>query len=68
MPIVTVQMLEGRSPVQKKELIRHVTGAITQTLDVPPERVRVILEEMPFEHYGIGGLPVLEYREQTKKD
>lgn len=68
MPIVTIQMLEGRSSDQKRELIKTVTRSITDTLDIHPERVRVILEEMPFDHDGIAGLPVLEFRKQTDQD
>jgi 4-oxalocrotonate tautomerase len=67
MPIVTVQMLEGRNSDQKRELIKSVTRSVTDTLDIPPERVRVIIEEMPFEHYGIAGLPVLEFRKRSGK-
>ena len=62
MPIVTINMLEGRTQEQKKSLIKHVSSAVMETLGVPPESVRVIINEMPFDHYGIAGLPVLEYR------
>jgi 4-oxalocrotonate tautomerase len=67
MPIVTIHLLEGRTPEQKKQLIENVSSAIIHTLAAPPESVRVILNEMPFDHYGIGGLPVLEYRSQKGK-
>jgi len=68
MPIVTIQMLEGRNRDLKRELIKTVTRSVTDTLDIPPERVRVIIEEMPFDHYGIAGLPVLEFREKPDQD
>jgi 4-oxalocrotonate tautomerase len=68
MPIVTIQMLEGRDSEQKKELIKKVTESITSTLQIPLERVRVIINEMAFENYGIGGLPVLEYRKKLPAD
>jgi 4-oxalocrotonate tautomerase len=67
MPIATIYLLEGRTPEQKKELIKNVSSAIIHTLAAPPESVRVILNEMPFDHYGIAGLPVLEYRTQKEK-
>lgn len=62
MPIVTINMLEGRTKEQKTGLIKNVSSAVTETLGGPPESVRVIINEMPFDHYGIAGLPVLEYR------
>ena len=68
MPIVTIQMLEGRDSEQKKELIKKVTESITSTLQIPLERVRVIIKEMTFENYGIAGLPVLEYRKKSPAD
>ena len=68
MPIVTINMLEGRNSRQKKELIKNVTESITATLKIPPEWVRVIITEMAFENYGIAGLPVLEFREKSAGD
>ena len=73
MPIVTINMLEGRDKNKKRELIRNVTNTIIETLEIPAETVRVILNEMEDDHYGIAGLPIKEYRlkkdkEKKKKD
>ena len=68
MPIVTIQMLEGRNRDQKRELIKTITRSVTDTLDIPSERVRVIIQEMPFDHYGISGLPVLDFRKKPNQD
>jgi len=62
MPVVIVNMLAGRSAETKKVLLKKVTAAVTSALAVAPESVRVIIQEMPSEHYGIAGLPVEEYR------
>lgn len=62
MPIVTIHMLEGRDAEIKKRLIRDVTETVVQTLEVPRESVRIMLNEMPEHHYGVAGLPVKEYR------
>jgi len=37
-----------------------VTAAIADTLKVKPESVRVILTEVPAEHWGIGGVSAKE--------
>ena len=71
MPIVTIHMLEGRNKEKKKELIQNVTDTVTKTLQMHPESVRVILEEMSYDNYGVAGLPIMEYRlkkaEENKK-
>lgn len=55
MPIVRIELLEGRAPELKEELIRRVTQAVTTTLGVQPAQVRVLLYELPPEHWGVGG-------------
>ena len=44
----------------KASLIRAVTDAIAATLKVKPESIRVILQEVPAEHWGIGGVSAKE--------
>ncbi len=58
MPIAQINIIEGRSNEQKEMLIREVTDAISRSLDAPVESVRIILNEMPKQHFGIGGQPV----------
>ena len=60
MPIANLQILEGRAPELKAALIRAVTAAIADTLTVRQESVRVILHEIPAEHWGIGGVSAKE--------
>lgn len=55
MPIIEVSLLEGRSKEKKLALIKALTEAAVVSLDAPIESVRVILREMPLEHYGIAG-------------
>lgn len=60
MPIATIMILEGRPPQVRQALIRSVTTAIVETLKVKPESVRVIVQEVPPEHWGIGGVSAKE--------
>jgi len=60
MPIAHIQILQGREPALKATLIHAVTAAIVDTLRVKPESVRVILQEVPPEHWGIGGVSAKE--------
>jgi 4-oxalocrotonate tautomerase len=62
MPVVLIHMLPGRERRAKELLMRGVTDAVTAALGVAPESVRVILNEVPEEHYAVAGLPIREFR------
>ncbi|PSL12875.1 4-oxalocrotonate tautomerase [Marinobacterium halophilum] len=55
MPVAQIHIMEGRSDEQKEMLIEEVTSAIARSLDSPEANVRVIITEMPKQHFGIGG-------------
>lgn len=55
MPIVSVNLMEGRSEEQKENMIAAVTDALAESLGAPRETVRIIINEMPKQHFGIGG-------------
>lgn len=55
MPVVQVNMLEGRSETQKEAIIAEITEAMHRAIDAPKESVRVIINEMPKQNFGIGG-------------
>lgn len=55
MPIIQANILEGRSDQQKEKLIEEITGACMRALDAPQASVRVIINEMPKQNFGIGG-------------
>lgn len=56
MPIITVNILSGRSGSQKRELMRSITNAAVHSLNVQPGQVRVLINEVPPEHWGVGGV------------
>ena len=58
MPIIRVEMQEGRSPETKERLIAALTSTVVETLGVAPEQVRVLLFELPKTHWGIAGQSV----------
>ena len=55
MPMIVVRILQGRPPEKIEALIEALTEATVQALDAPKESVRVIVEEVPKTHWGIGG-------------
>lgn len=62
MPICVIHMMEGRDDAKKARAIAAVTQALVDSLDVRAESVRVILQEVPKQHWGIAGKPVGEPR------
>lgn len=68
MPIVRIDMLEGRAPERKRDLIRRVTDAVAGALDVRPEQVRVLLNELPPEHWAVGGTSMAERAQPAPAD
>ncbi len=60
MPIIRIDLLEGRSHEQKKSLAQKVTQAVCETTNAPPEAVRIIISEMKPSEYSIAGVLVSE--------
>ncbi|WP_026560998.1 4-oxalocrotonate tautomerase [Bacillus sp. J37] len=55
MPVVNVNIMEGRPKEKIESVIANITETITKTLEVPKETVRVIVTEIPKSHWGIAG-------------
>lgn len=55
MPIITVNLLAGRDKARKTALIRELSETTARVLDAPLDSVRVILNEMAPDYFGIGG-------------
>lgn len=60
MPIITVNIKEGRTVQQKREMARRVTQAVAETMEVKPSAVRIIINEMKNENFAIGGTLVCD--------
>jgi 4-oxalocrotonate tautomerase len=67
MPIVTIQITrEGTTPEQKAALIEGATDLLADVLNKPPGLTFVVIQEVEMENWGVGGLPVQEYRRQAE--
>ncbi|WP_260581492.1 tautomerase family protein [Sphingopyxis sp. PET50] len=63
MPYVNIRITrEGASPEQKAELIGGVTELLQRVLGKNPATTVVTIDEVDTDNWGIGGLPVLDYR------
>jgi 4-oxalocrotonate tautomerase len=64
MPYVNIKITrEGATPAQKAELISGVTDLLVRVLDKNPATTFVVIDEVAMEDWGIGGLPVAQYRQ-----
>ena len=69
MPLVTIRVTGGNeapTPEQKKELIRGATDLLVRVLGKNPATTTVIIDEVPPENWGIGGLDTPERRRREK--
>lgn len=55
MPLINVQIMEGRSSEKIERMMEDITDAASESLDAPKENVRVIVQEIPKTHWSIGG-------------
>lgn len=68
MPYVNIKITrEGVTPEQKAKLIKGVTDLLVEVLDKDPATTFVVLDEVELEDWGIGGLPVAEYRKTLRE-
>lgn len=56
MPVVTVQLFEGRTLEQKRKLVRAITDAMVEHAGARPDALHVILQEIPKENWGRAGV------------
>lgn len=55
MPFIQIQILEGRTSEKKERLIREMTDVVAEVLESPVQSVRVLIQEVKPEHWGIAG-------------
>ncbi|MBU3871385.1 4-oxalocrotonate tautomerase family protein [Streptomyces sp. 4503] len=55
MPVISVDILRGRTEAQKAALARELTDAFQRTCGSSRERIYVIIRDVPTENWAIGG-------------
>ncbi len=67
MPYVNIKITrEGTTPEQKAELIKGTTDLLARILNKTPATTFVVIDEVDMENWGIGGLPVNEFRKSKQ--
>ena len=54
MPVVIVEMWEGRTVEQKKQLAEGITASFAK-IGTPPEGVHIIMKDIPKHNWAIAG-------------
>ena len=62
LPFIQINILEGRSAEKKERLIREVTDVVSDVLEAPEENIRIMINELESEHWGIAGESVKKRR------
>lgn len=55
MPFAQIMLMEGRTVEQKRAIIEKVTDALQEAVGAPRENIRVWIQELPKENWGISG-------------
>ena len=55
MPTIRVELMEGRTPEQKKKLVKALTEAVVNTLGGNPEAVDILLYDIKRHDWATGG-------------
>ena len=56
MPIVQVEMFEGRNLDQKRAMVKEITEALVKTINCNAADVQVIVREMEKENFAVAGI------------
>jgi 4-oxalocrotonate tautomerase len=63
MPIIHVNMFEGRTVDQKRKMVVAMTEAVVKSLDVKPESVRIIMHDIPRHNIAVAGVLASEKKD-----
>lgn len=55
MPIIRVEMFEGRTEAQKRELVKELTDTFCRVAGGNPAAVQVVLTDVAKTDWGMGG-------------
>jgi len=56
MPIIEMHLMQGRTVEQKRAVAQAIAEAVTRTLGVRHEQVRLLITEHSFEDFSVGGV------------
>lgn len=57
MPMVRIEMYEGRSDEVKANMIKEISKVVAETSGATIEDVWIVLTDVQKKHWGMGGVP-----------
>jgi len=67
-PEGTVPGAANTTPEQNAALIKGVMDLLFDVMGKPQNTTFVVIDEVEMENWGVGGLPVAEYRQKQKRE
>ena len=67
MPIIQINLMEGRTPEQKRSVASAITEAVTRSLGVKAESVRILIHEIGPDEFFVGGQTMAQ-RDRSKTE
>lgn len=68
MPIIEVNLLEGRTTEQKNDMALSVTNAVVESLGVDRKTVRITVKEHLPQHFYLAGESVLSRQNKSESN
>lgn len=56
MPVIRVEMFKGRTPEQKRDMVKEITEAFVRTAGGTPEPVHVVITDVEKSDWAVGGV------------
>jgi 4-oxalocrotonate tautomerase len=66
MPFVIVEMWQGRSVEQKRNLVKAITKAMVEEAACQPDHLHVVIHETPKDSWGRAGTLGIDMTEEKK--
>ena len=60
MPVIRIEMMEGRTVEQKRALAKELTDAFVRTCDGKADSVYVVIDDVKKENWAVAGKLVLD--------
>ena len=60
MPLIHVLNATSSTTARKRELIAELTATYARVMQMRPDTIRVVIDELPRENWGVGGVTLAD--------
>lgn len=68
MPMIHVLNATASNTERKRELIAELTATYARVMNMRPDTVRVVIQELPRENWGVAGVPLADSGQDESLD